>query len=269
MSLHTTSDSIAFVRFDSTFCVESEAPWSAREQAASFSGRVPYTEGIPPTPRKLLPGYDSGVMTLLIVVLLFITINFRHYSTFLKTFTQHLFSVRTRANAFDDRNTVSETRILLSLVILVCLCEGILMFSYLTTHGVNIAPFVGISTISSIAIGYYVWQLFAYNIIGYTFASPHQRSIWIKGFNASQSLLGITLVIPAIISLFNPGLTPFLLSISVMLYVMARIIFIIKGFRIFYNNSFALLYFILYLCALEMIPLIIVYKTTIQLVSNL
>ncbi|MDE5596138.1 MAG: DUF4271 domain-containing protein, partial [Muribaculaceae bacterium] len=36
--------------------------------------------------------------------------------------------------------------------------------------------------------------------------------------------------------------------------------FIWKGFSIFYNNIFSLVYFILYLCALEIIPLIYVFQ---------
>lgn len=254
---------------DTTMCREADAPWSAREQAIVHTGRILYTEGIEPEPRKELPGYDSGVMTLLIAVFLFLSFNIRHYSTFIKTFTQNLFSVRNRANVFDERNTMSETRVLFSLIILLCVCEGILLFTTLTANGYSGETFSDVLMLSGLAAAYYAWQLVAYRTVGYVFTSPARSTMWIKGFNASQSLLGITLVLPALLALFNPGAANWLLSLSATLYIIARIIFISKGFRIFYRNFFSLIYFILYLCSLEIIPLIIIYKAAYLLTSIL
>lgn len=254
---------------DSILCRETDAPWSAREQKECIIGRVPYTEGIEPQPRHELPGYDSGVMTLVIGVFVIITLNFRHYTTFLKTFTQNLFSVRKRANVFDERSTVSETRVLLSLILLLCLSEGILLFSFLRLRGSLLPNLAGIGSLTVLAAVYYILQLVAYHTVGYVFTSRARAVMWLKGFNASQSLLGICIAPPALLALFNPAIVPTLLSISVILYVVARIIFIYKGFRIFYNNSLALIYFILYLCSLEIIPLIFIYKASLFLTSFL
>lgn len=254
---------------DTTLCREDDAPWSAREQNVCIIGRVPYTEGLTPQPRHVLPGYDSGVMALVIGVFVLITLNFRHYSTFLKTFTQNLFSVRKRANVFDERSTVSETRVLLSLILLLCLSEGILLFSFLQLHGITMPNLAGIGSLSALAAAYYLLQLATYRTVGYVFTTRARAVMWVKGFNASQSLLGICIAPPALLALFNPAITPTLLSISVILYAVARIIFIYKGFRIFYNNFLALIYFILYLCSLEIIPLILLYKASLFLTSFL
>ena len=53
---------------DAPLCREAEAPWSAAEARQCVIGRIPWTEGIEPQPRALLPGYDSGVMALLLGV---------------------------------------------------------------------------------------------------------------------------------------------------------------------------------------------------------
>lgn len=255
---------------DAPICREAEAPWSAAEARQCVIGRIPWTEGIKPQPRALLPGYDSGVMALLLGVFVIIALNFRHYSTFLSTFTQNLFSVRQRANAFDEKSTVSEARILVSLIILTCVCEGVIGFSAVTlTTGLTPPVFPAIGALSLLALAYYLWQIVAYNVVGYTFTSAPRRKLWVKGFNASQSLLGITLTVPALAILFNPQLGPWLIALAALLYIIARVIFIIKGFRIFYNKSFALLYFILYLCSLEIIPLIIISNAAIFLLFNL
>lgn len=254
---------------DPTMCREVDAPTSAIELSTSYIGRLHYTEGISPTPRPQLPGYNSWIMTILILIFLFLTISLRQNSTFLKTFAQNLFSVRRRANVFDQRSTTSEARILLSLIILLCFSEGVLILTAAHATGLPIANLTGLAIFSGIALLFYILQVAAYSTIGYVFTSSVRAILWMKGFNASQALLGISLAAPAIISLFYPEAANILLSISAAFYIIARIIFIFKGFRIFYNNSLALIYFILYLCSLEIIPLIIIYKASLYCCSLL
>ncbi len=253
----------------SATCSEAEAPWSAADYALTHIARADYVDGIAPQPRRELPGYNSAVMTLLIGVFLVIALNLRHYTTFLKTFTHNLFSVRKRTNMFDEKQTANEARVLISLIILLCLSEGILLFTAIEREGFVIDNFTGIIVFTALAGGYYLFQIAAYSTVGYVFTTPRRAVTWMKGFNASQALLGITLTLPAVIALFNPGLSSGLLTISAALYLIARLIFIYKGFRIFYNNSLALVYFILYLCSLEIIPLIIIYKTSVFAASLL
>lgn len=248
-------------------CHETDAPRILHLRNATL-GRVAYSEGIVPEPRQTLPGYNSGVMCLLIAIFLILTANFRHYSTFIKTFTQDLFTVRRRANAFDENNTMSETKLLVSLVTLVCLCEAIILYSSsAVVRGAG--AFVTIGLLTLLTGGYYLWQLIAYQTVGYLFGTPTDTRQWIKGFNASQSLLGLVLLVPALLLLFNPGMAPMLLSMSIALYGMARFIFISKGFRIFYDNYSSLVYFILYLCTLEIIPPVVLFRVAKYLTENL
>lgn len=245
-------------------CHDVDAPRVLRLKNVHL-GRVAYAQGVEPEPLKALPGYDSGVMCMLVVIFLIIAVNCRHYTTFIKTFTTDLLSVRQRANAFDENPTVSETRVLLSLTILLCACEGILLYSAIAMQGYAPDAFRTIGILSLLAAGYYGWQLLAYRMVGYLFSNEIGKVQWIKGFNTSQSLLGLFMAVPAMVVLFNPGLTPLLLIISAVLYATARIIFISKGFRIFYNNYSSLVYFILYLCTLEIIPPIILYRIALSL----
>lgn len=232
-------------------------------------GRVPYTEGVMPEPRPLLPGYDSGFMTILVVLFLIIASNFRHYSTYVKTLSQNLFSVRDRAkSSFSPVHTTSELRVMLSLVALLCVCEGVLLYSYLMMSGNLLSPFVGVGLLTLLACAYYIVQIVAYRMVGYLFTSSQGASQWIKGFNASQTLLGLGLAIPALLVLFNPGLTPLLLAVSSVMYISARIIFISKGFRIFYDNYTSIAYFILYLCTLEIVPPLLLCRLASEIVLS-
>ena len=114
---------------------------------------------------------------------------------------------------------------------------------------------------------FYLVQLAAYGTVGFTFASKSGRREWLRGFNATQALLGITLVPAAVLAVFYPPLTFIAVAVGAGLYLLARLLFIIKGIRIFYDNFSSLLYFILYLCTLEIIPVIFIYECSRYLVS--
>lgn len=244
-----------------TICPQSDAPTA--QGAEVGTGRVAYTMGLQPEERPTLPGYDSGVMAIVIGAFLILSLNFRHYSTFLKTFAQDLWNVRRRLNQSNAGNTVSETRIQLSLIFLACLTEGSLIFSVNNTSSANpaTAPLAALGTTIAATTLYYIFQTIAYRVVGYTFNTPERAVQWLRGFNASQSLLGLALTIPALIALFNPDASLAMASAGATLYIIARIIFICKGFRLFYNNSASIVYFILYLCTLEVAPLLIICKT--------
>lgn len=121
---------------------------------------------------------------------------------------------------------------------------------------VNITNTLRLTSIVSV---YFVFQYVTYNIIGYTFITSEGRQLWLEGFTASMALLGVVLLLPGIVVLFYPEILHFAVIFSAFIYILVRFLFICKGFRIFYTNLGSLVYFILYLCTLEIIPLVILY----------
>lgn len=250
-------------------CHEADAPTSAIEKTVCSTSTVPYTTGIPGTPRPTSPGENSGIMTLIAISFLLVAIGFKHCSRLFRTFTQDLWSVRRRANVFDDR-TANETQVLVTLIIQTCVYESILLLALTGRHApvTDGNAFTATMLLLGVTSSLYLFQLAAYGIIGYVFSDRTGRSQWIKGFNASQALLGFALIIPALLTIFYPASADTMLIIGAALYITARIVFICKGFRIFYHKITSLLYFILYLCSVEIIPVITAYSGVI-LISRL
>ena len=98
----------------------------------------------------------------------------------------------------------------------------------------------------------------AYSLLGYTFATTGQHSkIWKEGYIASQSLMGI-IILPMVMALnITSGDVEMWLYMSIIAFILLRIAFIIKGFRIFFTKMQHALYFILYLCTVEIIPVLV------------
>ncbi len=243
-----------------------QAPMTAAESALYTTARVSYTQGIEPTPRTQTIATDSGVLLLLTATLLLVAFNFKHCYRLFKVLGQELVSVRRRNNVFDD-TTTNETRVLIVLLFELWVCEGLIGYTWLTQQGFlrGGTQFLPVAAMVAVAMIFFLFQLVSYRVVGYVFTDHIGALQWVKGYNASQAFLGITLLVPALITLFYPmWLTP-VLWVAFGLYLLARIVFIIKGFRIFYENFGSLLYFILYLCALEIIPVVVCVLGSIEL----
>ncbi len=263
----TDSAACVALPWEQSVCREEEAPSSAYERMECRSLETTYLSGLPAVPRQPCVATDSGILTLLTVMFLFVAFNFKHCAKLFRVLAVDMWSVRRRANAFDDP-TANETRVLVALLFQLWVCEGLLAYAALSGLGYIAASasiFKPIVALSGIAGVYYLLQLVAYRFVGYLFTDPIGASQWVKGFNSSQAFLGIALMAPTLVTVFYPSATDAMLWTASGLYIAARMMFIIKGFRIFYHNFPSLLYFILYLCALELVPLILLASAVTDL----
>lgn len=235
--------------------------------AAAVTVDTRFTDGIPGDPLPRRPGYDSGVLTMIIASFLLVAFSFRNASRLWKTFFQDLTVVRRRANLFDER-TVGEKWVIAAMLIQTCVYEGLMLFAMLSVNG-RWTPqdpvFPTIAALTGLAALLYLFQSAACFTVGYAFTDQAGRIQWLRGLNASQAVTGFALVIPALGSLFHPEASGILLYCGGLLYILGRFVFICKGFRIFYHGISSLLYFILYLCTLEIIPVIMICMGALNL----
>lgn len=221
------------------------------------------SSGLMPSPRQILPGYDSGVLIMAIGAFLLATIGLmgarRLWHSFFRGLTHSGPAASAAATA---EATTGERWSVTAALIQTFMCEGLLLFSYaVTSHSYPIAPpsYLEVALVcSGICALLYCVQWTGYAAVAYAFA-PRPASdtkAWLRAFAATQSMLGLWLLLPAIGSLFYPAAVSWLFQLSVALYAAARILFIIKGFRIFYTDTFSFFYFFLYLCTLELLPLL-------------
>lgn len=229
-----------------------------------------WTEGLPPVPRAVSPGNNSGFLLAAAVLLMVLIMNFRNLRRLLRSYWDELWHVRSgRDNVFDE-HPAGDARVLLLLIVQAIATVGVL----LSVAVCRLSPDAGIpfttravAVVTALSAAWYLAQVVAYNLVGYTFTTPARHRDWLRGFNASQALMGVLLVVPAVLAVFYPTVTREALSVGLFVFILARLVFIFKGIRIFYDRIGSLLYFILYLCTLEVIPLIFVYKCARMLLS--
>ena len=221
-----------------------------------------WTTGIEPRPLVRNDATDPGILSAIVVVVVLVLFSIRHTGKLMPALFKDLLSVRTRAKAFDE-HTANETRIMVIYGLQLTLFLAILVMSVVNMSAgrlpmaggfLTLLPFLGLCG------AYYLFQLCAYNTVGFAFASNTGRRLWLRGFNASQALLGFAIALPALVVVFYPTAANSAVLAAAALYLIARLIFISKGLRIFYDNFSSLVYFILYLCTLEIIPLLFIFN---------
>lgn len=216
------------------------------------------------------PARTSTVLILLIVSFLLTAYCYRKGFNYFSRLLRDLWSVKRTENHLDEHNA-NDLLLMTALIAITVIMEGIIVYSAIRTN----FPDYDIGDISrgmavsiGLAGGYYLLQMALVWLTGYIFSEKAETRIWVQGYNASQIVMGLALTPVALVILFVPEYDLPMISAAILLYMTAKAIFLIKGFRIFYTNIFRCFYFILYLCALEIAPLILFYKSILQVYES-
>ncbi len=227
--------------------------------------------GLEPQMRNLLPGYDSGVLTLIVVAFLAMVVGFRALRRLGSIFFAELVQGHDSAKVAGE-HTTSENWSVAAMLVQTLICEGLMLFSSLFVSGhLSFASQSAYTQMALVAVGIaavvFFIQLIGYITVGYAFApTPDDSGAWVRAFCTTQAMMGMFLLVPTIGAMFYPKVAPLLLWLGVGFYVAFRMAFIIKSLRIFYDQIGSLFYFFLYLCTLEMLPLVLAMKA-MRLVS--
>lgn len=234
-----------------------EAEAQAQPEVVAVTEEPAWTHGLAPAERPTPPGAHSGVTTTFIVIFAIIALSAHHLPHIFTSIKADMFGVRRRNNAFDS-HTSGEARTLALMILLGAACEAVIVGNLINPMFGTSLPLFGAT--AGLMAGYYLFQLTAYSVVGYTFTDPQSAAQWRRCFNLTQGLLGFLLLPPALVVLFYPPLTVAASIFAGIVYLTIRVVFIYKGFRIFYDSFGGLVYFILYLCTLEIIPPVAVYS---------
>lgn len=236
-------DSLAAPVHDTTYVILLDAPVKTKLQA-----------------RVEQHGLSSGlswIMGGLLLLFVVIAIRFHNNSKYLRALFKSAFEVRERGNVFDD--TVRETSFVILLNIMWCICVGILLYILVGggLRGPDSAKGMGISF--GLTIAYELFLILAYWVIGNVFSDKLHTKMWLRGFMSATGLTTLILFPVALMALCYPGNALIALEIGLCAVILGKIVFIWKGFRIFFNQIGSWVLFLYYLCSLEIVPLILLY----------
>ena len=221
------------------------------------------------TPRTVSPLYDNGSMLLVLAVIFITTVSYRKGYKYVADFFHNISSVRERQNLFED-HTVKETQIMTALTANTCIFGAILLyiaygFLYHPTEPAATPVFGFVAALSAFTALFHIAMLGLCWLLGFIFSDKLSTGLWLDGVKASASMLGVMLAPITFAILIFPAFVKTGLIMAIILYFLARIIVIYKAFRIFFNNLQSLLYFILYLCSVEIVPVVLSFAGAMDL----
>ena len=208
----------------------------------------------------------SYILGALFLLFLIIALRFRNNMKYIWRLSKDLIDTRIRHNVFDD--TVRETSLIFLLNTLWCVSTGIIIyysFSFFNSgETAGLLPWLGIVIGISLAVAYTLFMLLAYFGVGWIFSDGEHARLWTKGFTASQALMSPLYFIIALLAIGQPQLAPFVTISAVIVFFAIRLLFIWKGLKIFFNHKGSYLLYLYYLCSLEVVPLILLYRAAIK-----
>lgn len=200
---------------------------------------------------------DTPLTLLLTGTFLVAAFSARGIARAVKRYSHALWSVRWRPNVFDDERTVPLPVVALLYLVFV-------VYGGIVLYNIPSAPsppyFVGAVGAMLFTAAYFIFQYIAYRTVAFAFTTPEGRHRWLDGFMATQAFSSLLMVIPAFLLVYKPEWRVAAVIFSLSIYFIGRLLFVAKGFRIFYSGIRSLLYFILYLCTLEIIPLLAIFR---------
>ena len=107
---------------------------------------------------------------------------------------------------------------------------------------------------------FFLLQQGIYLLLTNIFAANAGGREWCDRHLIINLLLGIGIFPFTLLAAYLPESNTFCLFSAITLYLIARLLFILKGAKLFLRDFSSLLYFILYLCALEIAPLFFLVK---------
>jgi hypothetical protein len=239
----------------------------------SSGNDAPYT-GIMPRPANIQPQqrflgtYDWFLGLFLLLIMLFIWIRI-FYNKFFATLANALLSFQISAKLFRDKNVLVK-RVSVVLDFIYILLISLFIFElviHLNIAGQNMSRFNLMLLFLNLTIIYTLLRYVLLWLTGYLFMVQSLVAEYMHNTFIINKGVGIALFPLVIMAHYFPHqLTPIVLTAGGIIFSAAFIFKGIRAYQIIIRKDVLLFYLILYLCTLEILPLLLGYKVVTSLI---
>ncbi len=251
-STKTTPDSLA--RIDSLARVD-----SLKDIADSIKAIVHLPRGFIGIPHPSLPQTESWVFIMLVGLFFLLVYSISRSGGFFTETFKAFFQVKERSSIF-SKATVNDIRLRILLIVfsIGVLSLYIYLIIFKSTNSFSLLTYSYFLMITALFFGF---KSLLIDLLGYVFLVPTSLKMAKEGYFNIVSMLGMILFPVLIFQIYIPGnLYEIPSTISLIACIGACILVIIKLFQIFFHKIAATFYIMLYLCTLEILPLILLYR---------
>jgi hypothetical protein len=121
--------------------------------------------------------------------------------------------------------------------------------------------FMLIALFSGVIILFYLLKQSLYSIYGYAFNESDKCKLWDRNYRTLSYIWGVLLYLPVLWITYDSEHLKTIIILFVFIFILYRFAVFHITFRIFYTKNTGLLYFSSYLCAQEIVPLLLLYES--------
>ena len=224
--------------------------------------------GFEGTPISYSPRTDDAIALTLLACFFLSSIALARGKKFLSQQVKDFVLHRERTSIFDS-STAADVRYLLVLVLQTCVLSGITFLNYFHDTCPALMDHVSSLLLLGIYVGfclaYFLLKWLLYMFLGWTFFDKNKTNIWLESYSALIYYVGFALF-PFVLFLvyFDLSLTNLVIIGSIIL-IFTKILMFYKRIKLFFHQFSGLFLLILYFCALEIVPCLLLYQGMIQM----
>jgi len=212
---------------------------------------------------------DDAITSMLIFCFVLAVVAFAHSRHYVLRQLKDFFYVP-RNNSQEPH---SNSRFELFLSIQTCLLLAIIYFLYITHYVANTfildTPLEIISIFTGVFIGYFVLKTLLYSFVNNVFFDSKKNQLWIWTHTFIVALQGLSLYPVVVLQVYFNLPLQNVAYYFIFVIVLAKILTFYKCWVIFFRQIGIYLQIILYLCALEIIPLLILWGILVLITNEL
>lgn len=213
---------------------------------------------------------DWMVISLMFVCFIFVSYVLMRSSKYIQSQFSFFFSNKDRYGLFDN-NTSSDIRYGIILLSQTILFSGFCIYDYLCEYEnflFSTLPhlYLLLFSITIVSLFFFV-KLALYSYINWLFFNNTKQNVWINSYTIVIIWCGFLLFPIVLLIVFFDLNTKISLILFIFVMFFGKILLFYKCFSNFFNNIYGIFQLILYFCALEVIPDLILWKS-ILLANN-
>ena len=224
--------------------------------------------GFEGTPISYSPRTDDAIALTLLACFFLSSIALARGKKFLSQQVKDFVLHRERTSIFDS-STAADVRYLLVLVLQTCVLSGITFLNYFHDTCPALMDHVSSLLLLGIYVGfclaYFLLKWLLYMFLGWTFFDKNKTNIWLESYSALIYYVGFALFsFVLFLVYFDLSLTNLVIIGSIIL-IFTKILMFYKWIKLFFHQFSGLFLLILYFCALEIVPCLLLYQGMIQM----
>lgn len=219
-------------------------------------------------PLPYSPQQDDGITLLLLGCFVLSAYILSYGHRFLLQLVKDFFLHRERTNIFAI-STGPDIRYLLLLIVQTCVLASLCLFVYFIDLRPELSQQISPSLLLGIYIGgallYVAVKWVVYSLLGWIFFNETKTGMWLESYSTLLYYLGFLLFPFALFLVYFDLSINVAVAIGLFLLVSVKILLFYKELKLFCNHLHGSILLILYFCALEIVPCLVLYRGMLQL----